>query len=389
MKMNKLLLILPIIVLVTACNQDPAEALKNEKANIEKQQLELAKRLHEINQELTKLLGETISQYPDVTANVVEQKFFEHQISLQGLIEADKMTYILPEAGGLITSLPAKEKEGKLVQKGEILATIDAQILTASMKELEEQIELAKYMFEKQESLFKQGVGTELQYKQAEGQYQALLQSKNTLTTQKGKYTVTAPFTGYIEKVHVVQGGMVGPTSPILTLVSPGERKVVAQVAETYLSNLEEGAPVTVQLPALNYEEIPNLKVTRVGKMVDPVNRTIALEIRIPHPTEKHIPNLMATINVRDYADSAALVIPSKVILKDAQQKSYVYTLSKVDSLSNENNAIYKAEKTLITIGKSYQNETQVLNGLLPGNLVVNRGKGDIYEGMFVRVVTE
>jgi RND family efflux transporter MFP subunit len=387
--MNKLLIILPALILLYSCQQDQEELLKNEKASIEKQQLELAKRLYDINQELILLTGESGTHYPEVTAELVQQKFFEHQITLQGTIEADKMTYILPEAGGLITSLPAKEKEGKLVQKGEVLATIDAQIIAASMKELEEQIELAKYMFEKQESLFKQGVGTELQYKQAEGQYQTLLQSKNTLTTQKGKYTITAPFTGYIEKVHVVQGGMVGPTSPIITLVSPGERKIVAHVAETYLANLHEGAPVTVQLPALNYEEIPNLKVTRVGKMVDPVNRTIALDIRIPQPTEKHIPNLMAIINVRDYVDSSALVIPSKVILKDAQQKSYVYTLQKIDSLSTQTSAIYRAEKSLISIGKSYKNETQVLEGLQPGTMVVSRGKGDIYEGMYVSVVTE
>jgi membrane fusion protein, multidrug efflux system len=387
--MKRLLILIPALLTLYSCSQDVEEQLKNEKAAIEKQQLELDKRLYEINLELTKLNGESLTDYPDVTADIVTEKFFEHQISLQGIIEADKMTYILPEAGGIITSLPAKEKEGKLIQKGEVLATIDAQILTANMKELEEQIELAKYLFEKQESLFKQGVGTELQYKQAEGQYQALLQSKNTLNTQKGKYTVTAPFTGYIEKVHVVQGAMVGPTSPILTLVSPGERKVVAQVAETYLANLHEGAPVLVKLPALNYEEIPNLKVTRMGKLVDPVNRTINMEIRIPQPSEKHIPNLMALIQVRDYADSNALVIPSKVILKDAQQKSYVYSLNKIDSLSNENNAIYQAQKSIITIGKSFNNETEVLNGLSKGMLLVNRGKGDIYEGMMVRVVAE
>ena len=38
-------------------------------------------------------------------------------------------------------------------------------------------------------------------------------------------------------------------------------------------------------------------------------------------------------------------------------------------------------------LGKSYQNETQILDGLTPGTIIVDRGKGNIYEGMFVNVV--
>lgn len=387
--MKKLLFILPAILLLYSCETDPTEALKAEKAALETQQLENAKRINEINEELKKLVDKTTVEYSDVTSVVVEQKFFEHLIAVQGLIVADEMVQVVPEMGGLITSLPVKAKEGKLIQKGEVIATFDTQLLAANMKELDEQIELAKYMYEKQESLFKQGVGTELQFKQAEGQYQSLLQTKNSLTTQKGKYTLTAPFTGYVEKVYAVQGSMAGPGTPIIMLVSPEKRKIIANISELYLANLKEGAPVEINLPALNNEKMTNLTVTRVGKFVDPVNRTIALEINIPKPSEKHIPNLMATINLRDYADSAAIVIPSKVIMKDAQQKSYVFTLSPNKELSTDSLKIFTVSKSIITIGKSYMNQTQITSGLTAGAIVVDRGKGDIYEGMNVNVVKE
>lgn len=331
----------------------------------------------------------TESTYPEVTAVVVEKKFFEHKIAVQGLIQADEMAQIVPEMGGLITSLPVKAKEGKLIQKGEVIATFDTQLLSANMKELDTQIESAKYFYDKQESLFKQGVGTELQLKQAEAQYQGLLQTKNTLSTQKGKYTLTAPFTGYVEKVYAVQGSMAGPGTPIIMLVSPEKRKVVANVSEVYLANLTEGAPVEVTVPALENQIIPDLNLTRVGKFVDPTNRTIAIEINIPKPTDKHIPNLMVAINVRDYADSSALVIPSKVIMKDAQQQSFVFTLIKETEASKDSMEVYKVAKNVVKLGKSYNNETQILDGLSVGMVIVNRGKGDIYEGMLVNVVKE
>jgi membrane fusion protein, multidrug efflux system len=385
--MKKILLFLPVFLLLFSCENDPVEALKNEKAKLESQSLENLKRIKEINKELLKLTGDEATLYPEVTIALAEKKFFEHKIAVQGLILADEMAQIVPEMGGLITSLPVKAKEGKMIQKGELIATFDTQLLSANMKELDEQIELAKYMFEKQESLFKQGVGTELQFKQAEGQYQALLQTKNTLSTQKGKYALTAPFTGYVEKVYVVQGSMAGPTTPIIMLVSPDKRKVVANISEVYLANLNEGAPVEVTVPALENQIIPDLKLNRVGKFVDPTNRTIAIEINIPKPTEKHIPNLMVAINVRDYADSAAIVIPSKVIMKDAQQQSFVFTLIKETEASKDSMEVYKVAKNVVKLGKSYNNETQILDGLTPGTIIVDRGKGDIYEGMLVNVV--
>ena len=69
--------------------------------------------------------------------------------------------------------------------------------------------------------------------------------------TQKGKFNLTAPFDGIIEKVYVVQGQMAGPSTGIIMLVGKKERKVVAKISETYLKNLNQGAEVTVEFPVL------------------------------------------------------------------------------------------------------------------------------------------
>ena len=79
------------------------------------------------------------------------------------------------------------------------------------MKELEEQRDLAKYMYDKQQSLYDKGVGTELALKQAEGQFRTLEQTIKSLKTQQGKFVVKAPFDGYVEQVFPVQGEMARP----------------------------------------------------------------------------------------------------------------------------------------------------------------------------------
>lgn len=328
------------------------------------------------------------SNYAKITVAKAEKKVFEHYITVQGSIEAEKMVMVVPEMGGLIRTLPVKAKEGQLVTKGEILATFDSDVIASNIQELDEQIELAQYLFEKQKSLYDQGVGTELQMKQAEGQLNTLLQTKKSLQTQAGKFKLTAPFTGVVEEVYVVEGQMAGPSTPIIMLVGQDERKVVAEVSEAYLATLNEGAKVNCEFPMLK-ETVKGLEVTRIGGFVDPVNRTIQVEVDLPKPSSKMVPNLVANLNVRDLVDSSAIVIPSKVVQKGATKNQYVYTLEVNSEMSNDTIARYNVVKKDVKTGASYDGMVVILEGLNAGEQVIDRGRTDVYEGNVVEIVEE
>ena len=55
--------------------------------------------------------------------------------------------------------------KGDQILKGSIIARINSDVVSSNMKELEEQRDLAKYMYDKQQSLYDKGVGTELALK--------------------------------------------------------------------------------------------------------------------------------------------------------------------------------------------------------------------------------
>lgn len=328
------------------------------------------------------------NSYPRITVAQVESKVFEHYITVQGAVEAGKMVMVVPEAGGLIKTLPVKAKEGQIVNEGELLATFDSDVIASNMKELDEQIELAEYLYEKQKSLYDQGVGTELQMKQAEGQLKTLQQTKNSLQTQAGKFKLYAPFTGIVEEVYVVEGQMAGPSTPIIMLVGQKDRKVVAEISEAYLATLNEGAKVNCEFPMLK-QSVENLKVSRVGGYVDPVNRTIQLEVDLPDPTKKMVPNLVANLNVRDMVDSAALVIPSKVVMKGAGKNQYVYVVESNAELSNDSIPRYNVLKQEVKTGTSYDGMVVVLEGLQKGQMVIDRGRTEVYQGNVVEIAEE
>ncbi|MCT4581575.1 MAG: efflux RND transporter periplasmic adaptor subunit [Flavobacteriales bacterium] len=312
--------------------------------------------------------------YPRVSIVNLKTRTFNHFFEIQGSLEAEKNVMVVPETGGLIKSLPVKE--GQYISKGQTIATFDSDVIASNIKELEEQLELAKYMYEKQKSLMDQGVGTEINFKQAEGQYQSLQKTLNTLKTQKGKFVLKAPFSGYVEQVFPVVGEMAGPASPIIQLIDLSNMKATAAISEAYLKNLNGNNLVNVYFPALD-KELKDLEVKRIGKFVNPVNRTVTLEVNIPKTEGNMVPNLMTVMNVRDYKKDSAIVVPSSVILKDANQESYVYVL--------ENGK--KAVQTKITTGQSYKGETEVLAGLSNGDVVIDKGARKLVDGDIVTVV--
>ena len=172
------------------------------------------------------------------------------------------------------------------------------------MKELEEQRDLAKYMYDKQQSLYDKGVGTELALKQAEGQFKTLEQTIKSLQTQQGKFVVRAPFDGYVEQVFPVQGEMAGPASPIIRLIALDKMSVKADISESYLRGINMNSSAQLRFPSLDLDPIVGLKLKRIGKFVNPVNRTITVEIDVPHKVEGVVPNLMSVLRIRDYVDS-------------------------------------------------------------------------------------
>lgn len=375
-----------ILILGSCAESNELDDLKKEKEELKASITEAEAKVVEIEEKIKELGGDENAEYPDVTVNAVEKVVFEHYITVQGVIEADDMVMVTPEVGGVISNL--KVTEGDQIEKGATLVQFDSKDISSSKAEIKTQLEFATTLMDKQQSLYDKGLGNIIQLDQAKGQVASLEQALKSLDTQGGKFSVKAPFSGVIEKVYVVEGQVAGPSSALVMLVGNSGRKVVAQLSETYLKNVSVGSKVDVDLAILG-QTFSGLNVSRVGGYVDPVNRTIDMEVDLKDVDgSKVVPNLMASVKVRDMIDSSAIVIPSKVILKGSDQKSFVYVLKKNSELSDSIDR-FDAKKVLIETGVMYQGMTKVVSGLNEGDVVVNRGKSDIYEGAVVEISEE
>jgi membrane fusion protein (multidrug efflux system) len=103
---------------------------------------------------------------PLISVIKVEKKTFKDFFKAQGSVVSKKMAYVKPEISGAIEKVHITE--GEYVEKGQALFNIATDLLNAQIAEINEQISFAEYVFNKQKTMFEDGVTTEIQLKEAE-----------------------------------------------------------------------------------------------------------------------------------------------------------------------------------------------------------------------------
>ena len=363
--MKKQVAILAIATLIlSSCEEEKTlEALLLEKT-------ELQKELAAINEQIEKLdTVQTVSNGLLVSVEPVKIGSFVHQIEVQANLETDRDVILNAESGGLIQSVLVQE--GQAVRKGQVLVQIDAEMVSSSIDELKSAIEFAEYNYKKQQELFNQNLGSEFQLEQAKNNLDNLKSRLSGLKTQKSKFSITAPFDGVVDEVFARVGTIAGPQSPVLRLVDNREIRIVSDVSERLFSRLRVGMPVAVQIPSLK-DTIIKMNITNIGNYVHPTNRTFRVQAELKN-NKFLLPNMLAKMKISDYTNEQAMLIPSKAILQDRFDKSYVYVMTKDDK------GRYIAKREDVEVVESYKGMSEInpKSGIKQGDkIVVNGARG-------------
>lgn len=336
--------------------------LKNELADIEK-------KIAEMDTTSNSTPAALVSLAP------VELTEFVHNIDVQGNIETEKDALVNAESNGVIREVLVKE--GQRVSKGQALVRIDASIISDNIQELKTGVDFAQYNYDKQKELFDKGVGSEFQLKQAKNNLDNLKEKLTGLQTQRSKYTVVAPFDGVIDEVFPKIGEMAGPQSPVVRLVNNREVKVTAEISERLYSRIKVGTPVQLTVPSLGDTTV-SLTITNIGNYIHPTNRTFRIQAALKE-NKILLPNMLAQVQILDYKNEEAIVVPTPALLKDRDNNSYVFVAD-----SKEGQLI--ARRVNVKVVESYNGMSEVNGDLSVEDQVVLKGAKGVSEGDYLRV---
>lgn len=299
-------------------------------------------------------------------------KDFKKYIELQGKVTSKENIIVSAEAGGQILSIPVTE--GQFVGKGQVLATLDQEVMQKNISELETALDLANQVYDRQARLWEQKIGSEIQYLQAKNNKESLEKKLETLKSQSSKMVVRAPFSGIVDKVFAKSGELAGPGSAIARVVNLSTVQVEAEVPENYIGKIKKGDKVEVYFPSLDETRIGN--VQSISQVINPGNRTFNVEASLSNPGGVLKPNQLSNLKLVEYASVGKYVIPSRLVQHDSVS-DYVFVV----------NGQNKVKKVLIKSGRTYQGQTEVLEGLSGDEKIVEKGFKDVVEYDVVEIV--
>lgn len=381
MKKGIYILLSGFALFIFACGGSQEKSAVAEK----KQQLEtLKKQQTEIAAKITALEAELIQLDPSlakqeiaklVQTSILTPENFTHFIELQGKIDAENISYVTPrQGGGQVKALYIKK--GDYVKKGQLLLQLDENVLGKQIEQVQTQLNFAKEVYQRQQNLWKQNIGTEVQLLQAKNNVETLEKQIATLKEQMNLYKVYAEVDGIVDEVNVRVGEFfTGATAmgPQIRIVNTSSLKALVQVPELYLDRVQVGTPVKIELPDI--QKTIDSKVSLTGKIIDPSSRSFYVEAKVPNSKDIK-PNQLATIKILDYSASNAITIPVNTLQNDQTGKFVMVAV--------QENQKWIAKKRNVVVGELYGDKLEVKQGLKAGDVLITEGFQGVYEGQLI-----
>ena len=380
--MKKLFVIVFIVALVSCgSKKEGNQDLTGKKAALEtltKQRDELNNQINALQTEINKISGGAATEKLKlVEATALATQDFSHYIELQGKVSTENVSYVTPRGmGGQVKQMYVKQ--GDLVKKGQLLMKLEDGIVQQNIKQVESQLSFAKNIFTRQENLWKEGIGTEVQFLSAKNNVEGLEKQLGLVKEQLSTTLVTAEVSGVIETVSIKVGEtFIGNPMATIVIVNPGNLKAVVDVPENYVSKVKKGMSTIITIPDLN--ESFNSQISVVSETINATSRSFIAESKLPSKSNIK-PNQVALIKLLDHQAKNAIVVPVETVQTDEKGK-YVYILS----LENGKNL---ARKKMVTIGEFYDELIEVNTGLTKGDKLITKGFQGLYDGQLISTAT-
>ena len=382
--------IYPIFILfIVSCNNDnkkTIEELINE-GNLEELQerrSSLIIQKGQINNELKEItqgvsILDTAKSFVLVNTVTTKTETINHFSKFQGIIKTDQNMILYPEFSGRVSKIYVDE--GDVVKKGQALAKIDDGGLYNELKLVESQAKLAKTIYERQSKLWNDKIGSEIQYLEAKTNYEIQNNRLKSITESLAKTTITAPFNGTIDEIFIEEGNLVSPPmmpdqGNAFRIINLNELYVESVIPESFIGKIKKGAEVKVEIPVLNKSF--NSTIKHSVSSINELSRTFKIEVSVPKNDLDLIPNLNVEVNVLDYTNSQAILVPESIVSEDSDNNKFLFTV-----LNN------KAKKTIVETGYTQNGMIEITIGLDVNEIVINEGGRIVKDGQNVKIFNE
>ncbi|EGQ9109838.1 multidrug efflux RND transporter periplasmic adaptor subunit VmeY [Vibrio alginolyticus] len=343
--------------------------------------------------------AQTKGQAPLVVTQDVTVIDYQPSKSYIGRIEAVEDTNITAQISGYLKA--RHFEEGQMVEKGQLLYSIEPSSFEAQVASAKAALAQAKAALKKAELDHTRGKNLLPRGSISQSEFDALtaallgaraeLEAANAqlkLAEVNLSYTqIRAPFSGRISDTKVSTGDLVSPSSGVLTTLvsldpvhtsfSVSERERLAMGMDQVKGDgSAESNRVEVQLELENGQFFEHLgKLDFLGNRIDTKTGTIAMRALVPNPDQKLLPGQHIKVNLRDKNTKDVIVIPRRAVQTDLEG-DFVMVMA-------EGNV---AERRNVELGPQVEQGIIIREGLDQEDTVITQGLQRVRNGVEVRL---
>jgi len=325
-----------------------------------------------------KVSGNTISTNPSF-------------VTASGKIEAENSANVSTRMMGYVTKMHVKV--GQKVNAGQLLvsinntdlqakkAQVDASILqaTAAFNNAKKDFERFTVLFNQQSASQKELDDMTSRYEMAKAGLEAAKQMRNEVVAQFGYSNITAPFSGEVTNTFVKEGDMANPGMPLVSIEGASHLQVTAMVSESDIANIQNGMAVKILVKSIN--KTVTGKVTEVSSSAKNTGGQYLVKINLTQTDKAILSGMFVNVQFPLANKTLTTVISDKVLVPESAlvkqgQLTGIYTVG------NGNTAILR----WLRIGKTFDNQVEVLSGLSAEEPYIVSAEGKLFNGAKVSI---
>lgn len=298
-----------------------------------------------------------------VRVQTVESKSRTMTEEVVGTVRSKLRATLEGRLSGRIEQMPVAL--GQKVEKGQLIARLDAAEFAARLEQAEAALEQAEHDSKRVSVLMAQDSVTRAEYDSTQSRLRLARGAAAEAKVMAGYVRIVAPFDGVVTKKWAEVGDLAAPGKPLVDLEDATALQLEADLPEAVASRIHSDSRLAVHVDAVN-DRLEGI-IREIAPAVDPASRTFRVKLDLPRTTGV-MPGQFARLAV-PIGERKSVRVPATAVVHRGQ-------LEIVYSVANQ-----RARLHLVKTGKRVGDEIEVLSGLDAGQSVVVTGADQLTDG--------
>ena len=214
---------------------------------------------------------------------------------------------------------------GNRVEKGQLLASLDATSVRSSYDAAKAALVQAEDAYRRMKELHGKGSLPEIKWVEVQSKLQQARSMEEMARKNLKDCKLYAPFSGVIADKSVEVGQNVIPGMAVGKLLGVSRLKVKISMPESEIASVSLHQKAEIVVPALGSRRFSGM-VSEKGIMADPFSRSYEVKIDVADAGGDLMPGMVTEVRLAGADGGTAVIVPARIVQLDEKNRSFVWT---------------------------------------------------------------